>query len=465
MAQGLALVHASGAAMADQSPNLALPLLLPAQAQKHVTHNEALSLLDLLVQLRVASFDAVTPPAQPEDGEIHALGDGATGAWAGQDGLLAAWVGGGWLFVPPRDGWRAWDTAQGGLRVFDGGAWSPLQVPPASAVPELGINTGSDAINRLAVASPATLFSHEGAGHQLKINKALATDTASLLFQTGWSGRAEMGAAGTDDWSIKVSPDGSTWTEALRIDAATGRASGAAVQASSTDSTADRLMKVGAFGLGVTAGAPVPSDDFEAITRAGYYSGGSPELIANAPAGANNQFAVFASASNSNNVFLLGYFRGENQWMVKEKTAGTWGGWRPLYTSENILGTVSQSGGVPTGALIERGSNMNGEYVRFADGLQICLGEITLTQANQTACVATWLFPAAYSATPSGIFLALDENSLAAATPAPTEMGLLSSAGETATSATLRQYRANGNSNFAPGDTLVVRATAFGRWF
>lgn len=37
-----------------------------------------------------------------------------------------------------------------------------------------------------------------------------------------------------------------------------------------------------------------------------------------------------------------------------------------------LLGTVSQSAGVPTGAVIERGSNANGEYVRFADGTQIC---------------------------------------------------------------------------------------------
>lgn len=33
-----------------------------------------------------------------------------------------------------------------------------------------------------------------------------------------------------------------------------------------------------------------------------------------------------------------------------------------------IVGPVSQSGGVPTGAIIERGSNANGTYVKFADG-------------------------------------------------------------------------------------------------
>lgn len=48
------------------------------------------------------------------------------------------------------------------------------------------------------------------------------------------------------------------------------------------------------------------------------------------------------------------------------------GPWQIIYNSENLLGTVSQVGGVPTGAIIERGSNSNGEYVKFADGTMIC---------------------------------------------------------------------------------------------
>jgi hypothetical protein len=49
------------------------------------------------------------------------------------------------------------------------------------------------------------------------------------------------------------------------------------------------------------------------------------------------------------------------------------------YQKSSILGTVSQSAGVPTGAVIERGSNANGSYVRFADGLQICTRNATRT--------------------------------------------------------------------------------------
>lgn len=203
--------------MSERSANLNMPYLQPSQAQKHVTHNEALQHLDAVVQTVVSGFAETTPPTAPEPGACHALGTGATGDWAGRNaGDLAYWTGAGWLFVTPREGWRAWGTDATELRVFQGGAWV---VAPLS---ELGINTDADSTNRLAVASQATLLTHDGNDHQLKINKAASTDTASLLFQTGWTGHAEMGLAGNDDWSLKVSPDGTDWREALVIDKDTG---------------------------------------------------------------------------------------------------------------------------------------------------------------------------------------------------------------------------------------------------
>lgn len=81
----------------------------------------------------------------------------------------------------------------------------------------------ADATNRFSLNAPASLFNHAGAGHQVKVNKASATDTGSFLFQTGFSGRAEFGLTGSDDFQIKVSPDGSVWNNALAIEAASGR--------------------------------------------------------------------------------------------------------------------------------------------------------------------------------------------------------------------------------------------------
>ena len=191
---------------------------MPSQAQKHVTHNEAIRMLDALVQLSVLDRDLTMPPASPQEGDRYIVAEGGTGEWAGREGTIAARQDGVWMFFAPRTGWVAWVRDEGLLLVFDGTGW----VATAAGAPIFGVNASADETNRLTVAAAATLLSHEGAGHQLKINKLVPEDTASLLFQTDFSGRAEMGTAGSDDFQVKVSPDGTQWIEALVIDAATG---------------------------------------------------------------------------------------------------------------------------------------------------------------------------------------------------------------------------------------------------
>lgn len=207
--------------MTDNSPILSLPLIQPAQAQKHVTHNEAVMALDVVVQLAVADRTRSTPPATPAEGDRHIVATGATGTWAGQAGRIALWQDGAWQFVAPLPGFRAWVAAEEAVASWNGTVWATLADGPLT-VQRLGVATSPDAVNRLAVASEATLLSHAGAGHQLKLNKAAASDTASLLFQTGWSGRAEMGTVGADGFQIRVSADGSSFATALEADPATG---------------------------------------------------------------------------------------------------------------------------------------------------------------------------------------------------------------------------------------------------
>lgn len=206
----------------DNSAILTLPYIQPSQAQKHVTHNAALATLDVLVQLSVVGFDATTPPVDPVEGETHALGNSPTNAWAGQDDSLATWQDGIWVFIAPLTGWRAYGMSEAELRIWDGTAWA-LPVAAQDNLDGLGINTTHDAINRLAVSADATLLGHDGTDHQLKVNKASTIDTASLLFQSAFTGHAEMGLSGNIDFAIKVSDDGITWNNALRIDAATGK--------------------------------------------------------------------------------------------------------------------------------------------------------------------------------------------------------------------------------------------------
>ncbi|WP_143710450.1 DUF2793 domain-containing protein [Tabrizicola sp. TH137] len=209
--------------MSDATPLLSLPLILPAQAQKHVTHNEALRLLDILLHLAVLDRDRSAAPALPGEGDRHIVAPGATGAWAGQSGKVAAFWDGVWVFLDPRAGWQARVLAEDLALCHDGTTWQPAFTAPEMQ-PRLGIATAPDATNRLAVASPASLFTHAGQGHQVKLNKATPGDTASFLFQTGWSGRAEIGLVGEDAFSLKVSADGTAFQPVLTADPATGRA-------------------------------------------------------------------------------------------------------------------------------------------------------------------------------------------------------------------------------------------------
>lgn len=207
--------------MSQTSPVLSLPYIQPAQAQKHVTHNEALRVLDAITQLSVISAALTAPPGQVASGDRYIVGENATGAWAGQDAAVAVWVDNSWQFFAPTVGWRADDNATGEQLRFDGTNWqSTSGVVNLQNIPAVGVNTNADGTNRLAASSDATLLTHAGSGHQLKLNKNTSADTASLLFQTGFSGRAEMGTAGSDDFAIKVSADGTVFKTALRMDAA-----------------------------------------------------------------------------------------------------------------------------------------------------------------------------------------------------------------------------------------------------
>ena len=206
----------------DQTPNLKLPYIMAAQAQKHVTHNEAIRTLDAVVQLAVLDKDLTLPPVAPFDGQRYIVAAAATGAWAARSNAIAAFQDGAWSFLIPQEGWLAWVADEDRFYAFDGTNWSLASGGSSDPVPKLGINATADTINRLVVAAPASLFNHDGAGHQQKINKANSAATASQLYQVGFSGRAEIGLAGDDDFHFKVSPNGAAWSDALVLKASTG---------------------------------------------------------------------------------------------------------------------------------------------------------------------------------------------------------------------------------------------------
>ena len=361
--------------MSDITTHLLLPFILAAQAQKHVTHNEALRLLDAMVQLSVLDRDLTAPPAMPADGDRYIVASGATGLWAGWDLNVTTWVDGVWMRLVPRPGWLAWIADEAIFFVWNGSAWQSVGVPQdvsdaifslvndadptkralfslsgistattrtftlpntsselailagtqtfngnktfsgnltasgtvtmsgaaatigtSVATSTYGMGTGAtttgvtktvnlgtggasgsntvvnigsptagaggttvvntpivtfantvtqvgmpqanltaqllglggataDATNRLSVNTPNVLMNNAGASIDVTVNKNAAANDASFSFKTGFSVRALFGLLGSDDFTLKVSPNGSSFFDALVADRITGRIS------------------------------------------------------------------------------------------------------------------------------------------------------------------------------------------------------------------------------------------------
>ncbi len=454
--------------MSEISPRLDLPYLQANQAQKHVTHNDALQRLDALCQLTVKAFDATDPPALPEDGDCYALGAFPTGPWAGYARHLAYWQGTAWLFLNPQPGWRAWGAEDQRLRIWHGTDWADV-VP--DVVEQLGINTSADATNRLAVASAATLLSHTGAGHQVKINKAADTDTASLLFQSDWTGHAEMGLAGDTAFSIKTSADGSNWITAMTADPAAQEVTlsatagaqavlnseafdisvpitGSAVQSAALDPTPGRLMPVGAFGLGARAPEITDLNLTNNTIAPGFYFASSSAV--GVPVTSGWYSVLHMRRAVGGGEVQLAFRQSVDEFYMRSRGTGAWTNWTLFYNQETAIGSVSETGGTPTGALVERGENANGHYVRFADGTQICWASLTTVASGPL----TWTFPAAFSGTPG------TDISPSASVVSNTVSRITSFADFTLNSLDIYTWTTAGAQTATP-----VRVTATGRWF
>ncbi len=359
--------------MSDITTHLLLPYILASQAQKHVTHNEALRLLDAMVQLSVLDRTRTTPPASPADGDRHIVASAATGLWAGWDLNVAFWVDGVWMRLAPRPGWLAWIAAEQAFVVWNGSAWNLVGEPvdtsdavfslvndadptrkavfslsgistgttrtfnlpntsselailagtqtftgdktfsgtltasgtltvsaaaasigtatttatygmgigvnPTGVTKTLNLGTGgasgsttvvnigsatagaggttvvntptvtfanavtqvgmpqanltaqllglggamADSFNRLSMNTPAVLLNNAGAGIEATVNKAAPANDAAFAFKTGFSVRALIGLLGNDNFGFKVSPNGSSFFDAIVVDRTNGQ--------------------------------------------------------------------------------------------------------------------------------------------------------------------------------------------------------------------------------------------------
>lgn len=281
--------------MPNTTNRVKLPYILQSQSQKEVTHNSGLDLIDSLLQAACVSVSVNTPPGSPVAGDCYVVGTSPTGAWAGQAKAVAFYTTG-WNFIVPWEGLTVWANDTNILNTYDGSAWgATYNLSQFNNLTMLGINTTADATNKLSVSSSAILFNNIGNDIQVKINKNASGDKASFLFQTGFSGRAEFGLLGDDNFTLKVSANGSTFFNALKMLAASGRV---ALKANATGLTA----------AGTTQGTALAiTNQTNEFTTVAASSGGilpSPEqgefiFVANAGANALNVYPASGHSINA----------------------------------------------------------------------------------------------------------------------------------------------------------------------
>lgn len=137
------------------TPRFALPLLAVAQAQKEVTHNEALTLLDALIHAVVEAAPVAAPPIAPTEGQCWIVGTAPAGAWVGQENAIALWTANGWRFAAAVNGMKVTKLADGTQLRFDGVTWTEPGL--------VGAPVGGSTIDSEARSAIATLILHLGA--------------------------------------------------------------------------------------------------------------------------------------------------------------------------------------------------------------------------------------------------------------------------------------------------------------
>jgi hypothetical protein len=210
-----------------------LPYVAAGQAQKHVTVNDAFARLDGLVQMAVETQTLASAPNAPQDGSLYILAQSPSGAaWSGYGaGSVMRFEAGSWSAFAVDEGTVAWLRDEDRLVVFDGQKWrsAGADLSIINNIQQLGVGTTADANNPVALRLNRLLLTSKPASDggtgdlRQTLNKDLANSVLSMLFQSGWSGRAEFGLLGSEDFSLKVSADGGAWQTAFDVTRASGK--------------------------------------------------------------------------------------------------------------------------------------------------------------------------------------------------------------------------------------------------
>jgi len=315
--------------------------------------------------IRVKSYSVNAPPGSPVTADAYIAGTAPTGAWAGYAGYLMTWTGSGWEPTAPVQGMQAYALDTGLSYQRGASAWALYDVSGRQPL---------DA-TLTALAGLATVAD--------RLPYFTATDQAALTPLTA----AARGLL--DDANVAAMR---TTLELLPV------------QATVLDATADRLLRTGAFGLGGVAALLTSADNLDTLPDVcSWYAWAAGSQ----PTGAPSSNGVLLHSVRSTGIAFQLYFSGEAM-LSRRSSGGVWQAWKTIFHTQNALGAVSMSGGIPGGGMIEFGSNPNGSFTRFLDGTQICVSpglsvDSTLnfdTYFYVPSALTAWEYPAPFAAVP-----------------------------------------------------------------
>ena len=211
--------------MFEHSPRLTLPYIQPAQAQKHVTHNQAIRQIDGLIHMSVVSDALSTPPTEQAESKCYLVPPNAQDDWQGWAHHVAIWQDAAWMFLTPKTGWRLFVSNQKKLMVYLRSAWVILaDANPHHSLEALSIHATTTETQRLAVQSHTILWtsisqSDDAASGVIHIlNKNAESQDNGLVFQNNYKPHLSMGCFGSNDFKISRIDEAGAHQDSLTLD-------------------------------------------------------------------------------------------------------------------------------------------------------------------------------------------------------------------------------------------------------
>lgn len=189
----------------DRTLNLNLPLLQPAQAAKHITINESLVAIDAAAQTRLSGVDQNSPPDERSIGHTYATGLNSSGAWTLHPHSLAVDLGTDWRFISLQPGFRAVDLSDLSFILWTGSEWQPVgDRSGTQQFTSLGVGTGAAPGQTLTVEGASALLTADADDFRLSLNRSGESDVSSVLWQTGFVTKAEVGLLESDRLTVRT---------------------------------------------------------------------------------------------------------------------------------------------------------------------------------------------------------------------------------------------------------------------